>query len=342
MRALLTTAGERVELSCAIGWLAAVLEEGAAGGLTAPGGGPPDVRVTVEDAAAAFDVAGWQVLTRGAWQRPGQVVITNACSSGLDLLVTAGGPTLEIVARWRPPVTVRAATTVLRARARLLVRAVLLQYPALWRSQQRGRVPLHASVCTAGGSRAVLLAGPGGAGKSTLVAGELADGAVATCDNVCVSDGATAWGLAEPLRMPTDLSPGRTRGRRMPHGRREAPWPGRVASLVPGQVVVLARGSGAAPEVAPCDPAEAARSLAAGTYMAGELRRYWGFAATLALGTGVGDIHPAVQAVAGKLTSGLPCLRVTLGDQPGAPLRELLGAGSQAGAGIGSGAGAGI
>jgi hypothetical protein len=331
MRAVLTTAGERVELSCAIGWLAAVLEEGAAGGLSAPDGTPPDVRVTVEDSTAPFGVAGWQVLTRGAWQRPGQVVLTNACSSGLDLLVTAGEPALDIVARWRPPVTVRAATVVLRARARLLLRAVLLQYPALWRSQQRGRVPLHASVCTTGGDRAVLLAGPGGAGKSTLVAGELASGAIATCDNVCVSDGATAWGLAEPLRMPSDLGGASARGRKMPHGRREAPWPDRAGSLVPGQLVVLSRGDGPAPAVAPCDPAEAARALAAGTYMAGELRRYWAFAATLALGTGVGEVHPAVQAVAAKLSSSVPCLRVTLGGKPGAPLRELLGAVTEAG-----------
>lgn len=331
MRALLNTAGERVELSCDIGWLTAVLEEGAAGGLTAPGTSPPDVRVSVEASTAAFGVAGWQVLTRGAWQRAGQVVVTNACSSGLDLLVTAGEPTLDIVARWRPPVTVRGATAVLRARARLLLRAVLLQYPALWRSQLRGRAPLHASVCTVGGSRVVLLAGPGGAGKSTLVAGELASGAVATCDNVCVSDGTTAWGLAEPLRMPSHLNASGGQGRRMPHGRRETAWPGRAASLVPGQLVVLARGSDAAPSVARCDPADAARSLAAGTYMAGELRRYWPFAATLALGTGAGDVHPAVQAVAAKLSSSLPCLRVTLASEPGAPLRELLGAVSEAG-----------
>jgi hypothetical protein len=334
MRALLTTAGERIELSCAIGWLAAVLEEGAAGGLTAPDGSHPDVRVTVEDATAPFDTAGWEVLTRGAWQRHGQVVMTDACSSGLDLLVTAGEPALDIVARWRPPPATRAAAAVLRARSRLLLRAVLLQYPALWRSQQRGRVPLHASVCTAGGSRTVLMAGPGGTGKSTLVADELANGAVSTCDNVCVSDGTTAWGLAEPLRMPSDLGTARGRGRRMPHGRREAPWSGRADSLVPGEVVLLARGAGAAPGVAPCEPAEAARSLTGGTYMAGELRRYWPFAATLALGTGVGEIHPPVHVIAEKLSGSLPCLRVTLGEQPGRPLRELLGADPKAGVSI--------
>ena len=58
--------------------------------------------------------------------------------------------------------------------------------------------------------------------------------------------------------------------------------------------------------------------------MAGELRRYWAFAATLALGTGLGGNHPPVQAIADMLSSRLPCLQVTLGDRPGAPLRELL------------------
>jgi hypothetical protein len=60
--------------------------------------------------------------------------------------------------------------------------------------------------------------------------------------------------------------------------------------------------------------------------MAGELRRYWAFAATLALGTGLGGIHPPVQEIADTLSTRLPCLQVTLGDRPGAPLRELLSA----------------
>jgi hypothetical protein len=371
MRALLHTAGERVELRCAVPWLAAVLAEGAGGQLTAADPRPPDVRVTVEPVTAAFDVRGWEVLTRGAWRRQGQVIMQNACSSGLDLLVTAATPTLEITARWRPAATVRAASAVLRARSRLLLRAVLLQYPALWRSQQRGRVPLHASVCGTGGSagsaaaqescgkggRVVLLAGPGGTGKSTLVTGELARGAVATCDNLCVTDGHTVWGLAEPLRVaagtlggpfgPSGVSgaaagppaPGRPRGRRMPHGRREMPWPGRAECLVPDCLAVLARGNGDAPEVTACDPAEAAGALAAGTYMAGELRRYWAFAATLAFGTGTGDPHPAVREGAAVLSTGLPCLKIILGRHPGPALREVLPAGLPGARPAGSGRG---
>ena len=206
---------------------------------------------------------------------------------------------------------------------------MLLQYPAMWRAQQRGRVPLHASVCTVGGPSGpgrmtVLLAGPGGVGKSTLVHAELTGGARYTSDNICVSDGRSAWGVVEPLR----LAAGRRErgGRRMPHGRRELPWPGRAGCLVPGRLVVLARGRAGVPAVTPCDPGRAARILLAGTYMAGELRRYWAFAAALALGTGVGTPHPPIEAVAAALARGTDCVTVALGDRPGPALRELLGA----------------
>ena len=338
MQAVLRTAGERTEVTCAHRRLGQVLDEGMAGQLGAPGAARPDVRVRVEDTTAAFDATGWELLTRGAWRRPGQVMVRDACSSGLDLLVTAAGPTLDIVARWRPPVTGRAASAVLRARSRLLIRAVLLQYPALWWSQQRGRAPLHASVCTVRlpedrpcgrpGSRTVLIAGPGGIGKSTLVNAELASGASATSDNLCVSDGRTTWGLLEPRRVPAGARGG-GHGRRMPHGRREAPWPDRVDELLPDLVLVLRRGTGGVAAAAPCPAGEAARSLVAGTYMAGELRRYWSFAATLALGTGLGDIHPAVEQVARALTNTLPCLEVRLGQHPGT-LGSLLTAATEA------------
>lgn len=328
MRAELHTAGERVELRCEVPRIARVLAEGAGGQLAQPGAGgaePPDVRVTVEKTPAAFDVTGWRPLTRGAWCRLGQVVMRDACSAGFDLLVTADGPTLDVVARWRPPVTGRAAATLLRARGRLLMRAVLLQYPALWRGQQRGRAPLHAAACGTGpGGQTVLLAGPGGVGKSTLVHGELRRGAIASCDNLCVSDGRFTWGVAEPLRVPAGRGLS-GRGRRMPHGRREAPWPSRADRLAPDQMVVLVRGGSGAPTVTCCEPAEAAMHLSAGTYMAGELRRYWGFAATLALGTGASRSHPPVQETAAALSERLPCLKVVLGDRPGVPLRDLVG-----------------
>lgn len=324
MRAVFRSAGEQIELSCRQRFLSGVLEEGVGGHSTQADASRPDIRVTVEDSVAAFDTRGWEILTRDAWRRPGQVVVRDACSSGLDLLITTRQPSLEILARWRPPPAGRAASVVLRSRARLLIRAVLLQYPALWWGQQRGRAPLHASVCSVGADhgRSVLIAGPGGVGKSTMVNAELERGAVATSDNLCLSDGRTAWGLLEPRRVPAGEG-GNKHGRRMPHDRREAPWQGRVDQLVPGMVLVLQRGTAKITTSAACDPDQAAKSLVAGTYMAGELRRYWAFASTLALGTGVGEIHPRVDEVAHTLTSGLPCHEVTLGERPVPPLGSL-------------------
>jgi hypothetical protein len=335
MRGVLHTAGERVELTCEVPWIADVLTEGAAGQLGADDDRTPDIRITVERSRTAFDVTGWRVLTRDAWCRQGQVIISNACSSGLDLQVTTGEPSLDVVARWRPSGRERAAAAVLRARAQLLLRAVLLQYPALWRSQQRDRAPLHASVCclgAAGGSgvQTVMLAGPGGIGKSTLVHGELLHGATCTCDNLCVSDGQYAWGVVEPLRLPAEAHGGT--GRRMPYGRREAAWPRRADRLQPDRLVVLARGG--EPAITPCSQSLAARHLVAGTYMAGELRRFWAFAATLALGTGLGGSHPRVEMIADTLSARLPCLRVTLGDHPGASLRELLAIATETATGV--------
>lgn len=321
MRTRFRTAGEYIELICRQRFLSGVLLEGLGDHPTETSAPVPDIRVIVEDSVAPFDTDEWDVLTRNAWRRPGQVVLRDACSSGLDMLVSTVEPYLEVRARLRPPPVGRVASTILRSRSRLLRRAVLLQYPALWWGQQRGRVPLHASVCSIGTNhgRSVLIAGPGGIGKSTIINAELERGAVATSDNVCVSDGHSAWGLLEPRRVPSDVDAGK-RGRRMPHDRREAPWRGRVDDLTPDLLLVLRREAAKQTSCAPCDPNQAAKYLVAGTYMAGELRRYWAFASTMALGTGVGEAHPSVDHVARTLAVGLPCWELTLGERPIAPL----------------------
>jgi hypothetical protein len=54
--------------------------------------------------------------------------------------------------------------------------------------------------------------------------------------------------------------------------------------------------------------------LVAGTYAAGELRRYWQFCATLALATGMGPAHPPVSEVAHDFAHRLPCVRARVGD----------------------------
>lgn len=329
MEAFFHTAGEGVSLDCRPGWMGRILQEGAAGELLPPVAEPgrTDIRVTVEATSDAFETAGWDVLTRGAFARSGQVVILDACSSGLDLAVQASPDGLDVRARWRPSVTGRAASALLRTRGRLLIREVLLQYPVLWWAGLRGRAPLHVSVFgpTLLGGETVLVGGPGGVGKSTLVQAEMADGVSVTCDNLCISDGRTAWGLVEPLRVAAGNIGGPGRGRRVPHGRRETTWAARTDSLTPGMVVVLRRGDNAEPTVSSIDDAEACRALVAGTYMAGELRRYWALAATLSLGTGLGDPHPRVEAVARQLTDGLPCREIVLGRVPGLGIGEILG-----------------
>lgn len=304
MHESLLTAGERVDIRCAPQWLAEVMHEGADGALEGPVAGAPTMSVDVEAARHSFRDGEWEPLMRGAWRQGREVLIENVCSSGLDLLVRPNGGTVDFVARWRPPVRVRAASGV-RSRFHLLLRAVLLQYPAMWWAGTRGRIPLHASMFSAGAVTA-LVAGPSGVGKSTLLATELVEGGRATSDNLCVTDGVSGWGVVEPLRLE-----GKS-GRRMPHGRREQPLLGRVPSLTPDRVVLLRRGTGTETEVGPCDPSVAARALIGSTYMAGEMRRYWPFAATVAAGTGLGPAHPPICAVSERLTRRLPCVQVVL------------------------------
>ena len=318
IRGTLVTAGERLGVDCALSWAGELIREAADGGLDAEDPGTGTVRIRVEDIREPFDTAGWQSLARGVLGHDGSLVLRNLLSIGFDLRVDVGnGPPL-FTYRWRPGVRDRAMALALRSRFHLLARSALLRYPALWCAGTRGRAPLHASACTTGDGKVALLAGPGGVGKSTLVSMELAAGGAAICDNVCVADGASAWGVVEPLRVEGGG------GRRMPHGRRETTMPGRVPVLVPDRVVVLQRGSAAIASVRPCGPEAAARSLVTGTYMAQELRRYWAFAATLAAGTGIGPPHPPVAEVATAFTGRLPATLVTLPNQPGPRLRELL------------------
>jgi hypothetical protein len=151
-----------------------------------------------------------------------------------------------------------------------------------------------------------------------LLKRELDRGGRSTGDNVCVGDGTTLWGLVEPLRLEGGS------GRHMAYGRREAPFHGREPAQVPDRIVIVRRGTGDHPELRQCDAVAAARWLVAGTYMAGELRRFWSFAATLSAGTGVGDPHPPVTDVASEFAARLPSVELVLGRRPGAPLSELL------------------
>lgn len=335
MDATLTQAGARMLIECRVEQFDQLISEACGPALgtgrAAPGDEPgpdrrrpaePDIHLVVDRRTDAFDLAGWQPLTRDAYHRDGSVVLHNACGAGFDLRVTVlpsfAWARIRLEARYRPPSRERLAAYGLRSRFHLLARAVLLQYPALWVAGTRGRAPLHAAAVRLG-SQVTLLAGPGGVGRSTMLLQALSRGAVASSDNLCVSDGQVVHGLVEPVRIEG------AGGRRMPHGRGERSLPGRVDSLVPDRVVVLRRAAGCPTTVTPVPGPRAAEALVAGTYMAGELRRYWPFAATLAYGTRRGPAHPPIAATAAALAR-LGCVEITLGDRPVPTLSELLAA----------------
>jgi hypothetical protein len=317
MRASMVSAGETLDIGCEVGWVTDLIREGTCGELREATDADASILIRVESSQEPFDVAGWEPLTRGAWVADGSLVIADPCTAGFDVRVSCTPHQAKFNYRWRPPRRTHAAALVLRSRFHLLARAVLMQFPALWWAGRLGRAPLHASAVRIGNGVS-LLAGPGGVGKSTLLAAVLEAGGRATGDNLCVGDGMSAWGLLEPMRIEAGT------GRRMPHGRREAPMPGRIHALAPDRVVVVRRGSDREPILIPCDQVAAARSLATGTYMAGELRRFWGFAATLAAGTGIGPSHPPVGAVSAAFAQRLPCLELILPGTPSVGLSDLL------------------
>jgi hypothetical protein len=304
MRASIRTAGHNVDVDSALNWAGEIINESHGTSQLLHDDVGSDIRVTIQNEPGAFDTTDWAPLTRDSWARDGRVVIRDVCTSGFDMemTVTTKGPDFRF--RWRPPPRTRALSYALRSRWHLLARAVLVQYPALWWAGVNDGVLMHAAVCTAGRSTP-LIAGAAGVGKTTALMTELQRGEKAVSDNLCVVSDRTAWGLVEPVRVEG------VSGRKMPHGRREIPLPNRVDSLVPDCVVILKqetdRSSGR-----PCEPSAAERTLVAGTYVAGELRRYWTYAATLALGTGLGNPHPPIAAMAADLTDRLPCFEIAL------------------------------
>jgi hypothetical protein len=316
----LSTAGERLAVDCPVPRLAALLDAGTGGELDEAPAAADSVYLEVQADHRPFERDGWPLIGRGAWADPPRALIADACSSGFDLLIEPRGGMLHVTARYRPRPATRSANVLLASRFRLLAVQTLVHYPALWwAASQRGRVPLHVSV-TSGADGVTMIAGPGGVGKSTMLSAGLAHGEIATADNICACDSHTAYGLVEPLRVA-----GGPAGPAAPHGRREVPLPGRVPCLHPDRLVVLGRApAGEHTTVRPLSPEEAARALVTGTYMAGELRRFWPFAATLALATGIGPAHPDVNGVASTLAARLACVEVRVAHGSPAPIGELL------------------
>ena len=287
----------------------------------------PDVEIWVEREKQDFPTGARTLVTRGvSLDADTGVVISSASGSGHTQWWSAG-ERLRVCSRWRPSWPERGAALLLRQRHRALQGQVLLHYPTLWWASVRGLSPLHAAVVSIDGV-VVMLAGPGGVGKSTLLAAEIAAGSVAMCDNLAVSDGTRVHGLAEPMRIESSRTSrahgSGAVGARTTHGRRDHPWGERPEAFVPDLVVAVRRGDVDRATVRSAPPATVARSLVAGTFAAGELRRFWPLCAILALATGLGpELSPVVE-VARQLTERIPCLELALGPRSGAPLRELL------------------
>jgi hypothetical protein len=313
----LSSGGESLAVDCDLPWVRCRITEGADGQLTAmPAGREITVRVTVEASSRAFTTSGWSRITRDASTCDGRVVIEDVATSGFDMLVSCEESTVDFVCRWRPGWRTRAAATLLRDRARLLIRAVLLQYPVMWAAGLRGRVPLHACGVVPSDTGGMLIVGPSGVGKTTLVEREIAFDGRATADNMCLTDGNSVWGVVEPVRSEQGT------GRSVTHGRRESHLRGRVPVVAPQAIVVLEHGEQTM--VRASDPGAAARALVASTYSAGELRRYWPVHAVLALGTARGEAHPPVAEMAAAICARLPCLTVTLAGVTRVRLAELI------------------
>lgn len=283
-----------------------------------------DLVITVEDSRRPFPVGGLAPVTRGAWAGAGVVVLEDACGSGVDLHLNVQPPLLVVTARPRPVLRHRLLQAAAPARTELLHRAAVLQYPALWWAGRTGAVPLHVSAARVG-ELGVALAGAGGVGKSTLLSTLLPAQGRPVSDNVCSWDGRTLWALPEPRRVtpdtpepgqPASRTSGRPRRSRMPHGREERDWTARQPGVEPSLVLVITRGTGSRPTVARESEQQCARVLAGGTYAAGELGRYWAFAATVALATGIGPAQPPVTEAAARLSAAMPCVRVELAGRP--------------------------
>ncbi|HEY2041954.1 MAG TPA: hypothetical protein VGH11_04690 [Jatrophihabitans sp.] len=278
----------------------------------------PTVSVDLQASKAEFSTAALGIVSRDCWSDGTRTVLANACGSGFDLQLEVSDDLLAVTARYRPSMAVRCLNTVARQRFSLLAGQTLVHYPALWRAGWRGRVPLHAGLLAASDG-VPLLVGPSGVGKSTVIAGTIASGASIASDNLCCGDGVDCFGVAEPMRLSRSTAGNANTSR----GRSAVTITNRVSALEPDRVVMLTRGEHTLIETV--KPDEAARAFVAGTYSAGELRRYWQFAATLALATGRGPAHPPVYEIAARYTDRLPCVGVQVGDGERINVAQLCG-----------------
>ena len=185
-----------------------------------PATSSPNVLLDLEAGRAPFALASGKLVTRGVTaDGAGGAVLHSAGGSGHSqhwtIGASGGRETLTVRSRWQPAPAERAAAAALPVRRRALQAQVLVHYPTLWWAAVQGLAPLHVSILEVEGA-VVVLAGPGGVGKSTLVSGERARGGVAMCDNLAATDGETTYGVAEPLRCTSPSSTSRARSWSLP------------------------------------------------------------------------------------------------------------------------------
>ena len=293
------TAGECLGFDCSLHWVGELITEGRRESF-----GPSTVGRLLtcpSSRGCAFQTPGGTPSSRRL-ERDGEVVVENACTSGLDLSLLRSERPSSRSAGGRPRETVRRT----------------------------------------GAAVALPSARPRGA---AAVSGSLVGRHARPCSppRICLRQrrlDSSAWlrrAGSDARRSSSRVGRGRgdrrqprRRGRherlgarRADAGRRTAPavrcrtaatrrrWPVALAAL-PRSLVVLERGE-RSPHTPPVNSAAAARALVTSTYMAGELRRYWAFAATLAAGTGAGPrIRPSSE-VASALRARQPCFTLALG-----------------------------
>src|SRR4051812_11217899 len=185
MNAEVQTAGEAIALHSE---LAGVRELVAPCIAPLPAPQPASLSIRIESARGFDDTNGWEILTRSAVERDGDILVRDVCTAGFDMLARAEAGSAKFTFRRALRSRSRVVNAALPLRTRLLVRSALVIYPAMWRAATRGRAPLHAAAVRAAGEN-LLLIGAGGVGKSTLVDLETAAGGAAMSDNLCVSDG---------------------------------------------------------------------------------------------------------------------------------------------------------
>src|SRR5258707_12828417 len=101
MRAV-TTAGERVLVDCAVGWLSTLLAEATAGELAMAAASDETVRLEIQAGRRPFDRGGWTLIGRGTWAAPPRGLIEDARSARFHLPVRPRRPGLAVSARVRP------------------------------------------------------------------------------------------------------------------------------------------------------------------------------------------------------------------------------------------------